>query len=38
MLHAIEVPSINGLNLGDTEFANAAAAYDDLPRVDESPS
>ena len=32
MLHAIEVPSMSGLTLGDTEFANAAAAYDDLPQ------
>jgi len=31
MLHAIEVPEINGLTLGDTEFANAAAAWDALP-------
>jgi taurine dioxygenase len=31
MLHAIEVPALNGLALGDTEFANAAAAWDALP-------
>jgi taurine dioxygenase len=31
MLHAIEVPELNGLPLGDTEFANTAAAWDALP-------
>ena len=33
MLHAIEVPEIDGLPLGDTEFANTAAAYDALPET-----
>ena len=27
MLHALEVPELHGLTLGDTEFASAAAAY-----------
>lgn len=31
MLHAIEVPVLHGLSLGDTCFANAAAAWDSLP-------
>jgi taurine dioxygenase len=31
MLHAIEVPELHGLTLGDTAFANAAAAYKALP-------
>jgi taurine dioxygenase len=31
MLHAIEVPALHDLTLGDTSFANAAAAYDALP-------
>jgi taurine dioxygenase len=31
MLYAIEVPELHGLTLGDTAFANAAAAYDALP-------
>ncbi len=31
MLHAIEVPELDGLPLGDTMFANAAAAWDALP-------
>jgi alpha-ketoglutarate-dependent taurine dioxygenase len=31
MLHAIEVPQLHGLTLGDTAFANAAAAYKALP-------
>jgi len=31
MLHAIEVPELHGLTLGDTAFANAAAAYEALP-------
>ena len=30
-LHAIEVPDLFGLPLGDTEFASAAAAWDALP-------
>jgi len=33
MLHAIEVPEMDGLPLGDTEFANTAAAYDALPET-----
>lgn len=33
MLHAVEVPVLNGLTLGDTEFANAAAAWDALPEA-----
>ncbi len=31
MLHAVEVPVLHGLALGDTCFANAAAAWDALP-------
>jgi len=31
MLYAVEIPALHGLTLGDTEFASAAAAYDDLP-------
>jgi taurine dioxygenase len=31
VLHAIEVPELHGLPLGDTEFASAAAAWDALP-------
>jgi len=31
MLHAIEVPELHGLTLGDTAFANTAAAYEALP-------
>jgi taurine dioxygenase len=31
MLHALEVPDLFGLPLGDTEFASAAAAWDALP-------
>ena len=31
ILHAIEVPELHGLPLGDTEFASAAAAWDALP-------
>lgn len=31
MLHALEVPELFGLTLGDTEFASAAAAWDALP-------
>ena len=31
ILYAIEVPSLYGLPLGDTAFANAAAAWDALP-------
>lgn len=31
MLHAIEIPVLDGLTLGDTEFASAAAAWDALP-------
>jgi taurine dioxygenase len=31
ILYAIEVPKLNGLPLGDTEFASAAAAWDALP-------
>ncbi|MFT5447011.1 MAG: taurine dioxygenase [Gammaproteobacteria bacterium] len=31
MLHAIEVPNLHGLALGDTAFAHAAAAFDALP-------
>ncbi len=31
MLHAIETPVLHGLALGDTAFANAAAAWEALP-------
>ena len=31
MLYAVEVPTLHGLPLGDTAFANAAAAWDALP-------
>jgi taurine dioxygenase len=31
MLYALEIPDLFGLNLGDTEFASAAAAWDALP-------
>jgi taurine dioxygenase len=31
MLYAIETPTIDGLPLGDTEFASAAAAFEALP-------
>ncbi len=31
MLYAVEVPELYGLSLGDTEFANATAAWDALP-------
>ncbi|MSP03211.1 MAG: TauD/TfdA family dioxygenase [Acetobacteraceae bacterium] len=31
MLYAIEIPTLHGLTLGDTEFASAAAAWDALP-------
>ncbi len=31
ILYALEVPTLFGLPLGDTEFANAAAAWDALP-------
>ena len=31
MLYAVEVPVLNGLGLGDTCFANSAAAWDALP-------
>ena len=31
MLYAVEVPHKNGRPLGDTWFASACAAYDDLP-------
>ena len=31
MLYALEVPALHGLTLGDTAFANAAAAWDALP-------
>jgi len=33
MLYALEIPDMFGLPLGDTEFASAAAAYDDLPET-----
>lgn len=33
MLYAIEVPSLHGLTLGDTSFANATAAFDALPET-----
>ena len=32
MLHAIEIPVLHGLTLGDTAFANAALAWEALPR------
>jgi taurine dioxygenase len=32
MLYALEVPALHGLTLGDTAFANAAAAWDALPK------
>ncbi len=32
MLYALEIPSLFGLTLGDTEFASAAAAWDALPQ------
>ena len=31
LLYALEVPVLNGLTLGDTAFANTAAAWDALP-------
>ncbi|MDH3703400.1 MAG: TauD/TfdA family dioxygenase [Alphaproteobacteria bacterium] len=31
MLYAVEVPQLHGLTLGDTKFANAAAAWNALP-------
>ena len=31
LLFALEIPTLHGLTLGDTEFASAAAAYDALP-------
>jgi alpha-ketoglutarate-dependent taurine dioxygenase len=31
MLYAIEIPELHGLTLGDTEFANAQAAWEALP-------
>lgn len=36
MLYAVEVPVLDGLPLGDTEFANAAAAWDALPEAMKS--
>lgn len=33
MLHALEIPELHGLPLGDTEFASAAAAWDALPEA-----
>lgn len=33
MLYALEVPTLHGLTLGDTAFANAALAWDELPRA-----
>lgn len=33
MLYALEIPSLYGLTLGDTEFASAAAAWDALPAL-----
>lgn len=33
MLYAIEVPELHGLMLGDTAFANVAAAFDALPET-----
>jgi taurine dioxygenase len=32
MLYAVEIPTLHGLPLGGTGFANAAAAYDALPQ------
>ena len=32
MLYAVEVPTLHGMPLGNTGFANAAAAYDALPQ------
>ncbi len=32
MIYALEVPELFGLTLGDTEFANTAAAWDALPQ------
>ncbi|MBT5107623.1 MAG: TauD/TfdA family dioxygenase [Rhodospirillaceae bacterium] len=32
MLYAVEVPTLHGMPLGGTGFANAAAAYDALPQ------
>ena len=32
MLHAIEIPTLHGMPLGSTGFANAAVAYDALPQ------
>lgn len=32
ILYAVEVPTLHGLTLGDTAFANAAAAWDALPQ------
>ncbi len=33
MLYALEIPTLHGLTLGDTEFASAAAAWDALPQA-----
>src|SRR6476660_9641452 len=33
MLYALEIPHLNGLPLGDTEFASARAAWEALPDV-----
>lgn len=33
ILYALEVPELHGLPLGDTEFANCAAAWDALPQA-----
>ena len=33
VLYAIEIPTLHGLPLGDTEFASAAAAWDALPEA-----
>jgi taurine dioxygenase len=33
MLYALEVPQLHGLTLGDTAFANTAAAWDALPET-----
>ncbi len=33
LLYALEVPSENGVALGDTHFSSAAAAYDSLPEA-----